>query len=59
MLAKYNDIEKYKASKINIGTKRVNINNLFYWSKTTTTKMFNKYLKYKQKYLKLKRKLLK
>jgi len=62
MLAKYSDFEKYKADNINIGTKRQNIivsNGLFYWSKTTTTKMFNKYLKYKQKYLELKRKLLK
>ena len=62
MLAKYNDFEMYKADNINIGTKRQKIdesNGLFYWSKTTTTKMFNKYLKYKQKYLELKRKLLK
>ena len=59
MLAKYNDFEKYKAVDINIGTKRQNIiesKGLFYWSKTTTTQMLNKYLKYKQKYLELKRK---
>jgi len=59
MLAKYSDFEKYKADNINIGTKRQNINGLFYWSKTTTTKIYNKYLKYKQKYLELKRIYLK
>ena len=60
MLAKYSvNTEEYKASNINIGTKRLNINDLFYWSNTTTTKTSKKYLlykinKYKQKYHQLK-----
>ncbi len=59
MLAKYSDSEVYKTSNINIGTKRLNINDLFYWSNITTTKTSNKYLlykinKYKQKYHQLK-----
>jgi len=51
----YND---YVPAKVDIGKKRIIINDLIYWSDYTTTKIggnyYERYLKYKNKYINLK-----